>query len=101
MINFNEDNKSPILNIPAYSFIAYLSQPFHNRQQQLTYAVSTSIFSTEFYVDLNWFESMIGKIIRKSININIIIPKAITIIALRAAFIFIVTLIIIKIIINL
>lgn len=74
MINFNDNNQNAILNIPAYVFIAYLSHPFHNRQKQLTYATSTSIFSTEFNVDIDKFESLAAKIIRKVININIIIP---------------------------
>ncbi len=75
MIIYNEKHDSPILNVPAYSFIAYLSLPFYNRQQQITYATTTSIFSSDFYVDLNWFESIISKTIKKEIFINIIIPS--------------------------
>ena len=75
MINYNEEKQRATLTIPAYAFIACLSHPFHNRQKQLTYVTTTSIFSTEFRIYIEGLEKMISQIVRKTIIINIIVSE--------------------------
>lgn len=69
MITMN-NNKSQLV-IPKFSFVACLSSPFLNRQQQVSYVVNTALIGEQFSVELEFLFKYLNVFLQDSKGKNI------------------------------